>query len=227
MKFLLYALILSFVLAGQASAKTLYPLLSVDMKSANDDSVSIAVQLFSYGANGIFISVDGKTIGKVVVMETDPKFRMKRYLANWDNNKGQFGCVLQHRLDPKEDGKPKASFFQLNWDGMSYSSKLYNILPAEELIAKRDVLVSCTFAEKPGGLNHGDLAFLLFPLPVEYYEPEPEVRYTNNDTNLNTGATSARFHVRSTIPTEHILTYIRASTLNMQVTVASDTPFSE
>lgn len=200
------------------------PVFRLSLFSKDDPERKVAVELYSLGADGLFIRLDGKTKGKVNVIENDPKFVFKRYLADWNNQSQLFQFTLQHRIEGNDD---ENGLIALNWkmsaNGEKFASDSPEVKIFPEVDAEKHTLIlKAIFAEKPGGLGNHELGRLLYPLPVEPYDPKEKVEFLN-DKVTGERYYSAKIRVVSCIPTEHILAYIRGSALAVEVNVAKDT----
>jgi len=227
----LFVFLTAVALCAQAQADTkVNTVFSVNLESKADPSKTITIELYSAGVDGLFVRVDGKAIGKVAVIDVDPKFRFKRYFATvwedgsgklWSDDRSEFGFSLEHETKLK-DGVVESSHWKLNFSGEKYAAAKPKITTFPQAAStKHMVLMQANFWDKAGGLRLSDLSSLFYPLPIEPYDTPGKV---TRREDLETGLTlvNAKFSVTSRIPTEHILAYIRATTLTTGVSVAFD-----
>lgn len=202
-----------------------FPLFQVTLKSVKTPAKSATVELYSLGADGIFARVNGSTVGKVAIIESDPKFVFKHYRAGWDGQKFRF--ILRHNVRQSNNGKGVlATGWELTYGNAKYQAREPKVkLFPQAGKSKRKVLMLVTFEEKPGGMKLSDLELLLYPLPITPYDkPSDSVTYVEKDRVTGTRMSSARFSVTSPVPTEHVLAYLRGAILTNRISVASDTP---
>lgn len=198
----------AYVLHANASNEP-FLIFSVSLQGVDDSDVKVVVELVSLGANGLFLRVDGKSVGKVAVIDTDNKVRFKFYRADWSHHDGEFRCILQHEMRSSSEGV-KALNWKLTCDGKVYATEnaAARLLP-QATIEKHMIPVKTVFSDKPGGLQSGDLKFLLYPLPVA---SDGEGRYFEDSI---TGVRMQEYTlcIDIKIPTSHMLAYIRSTTL--------------
>lgn len=147
------------------------------------------------------------------------KFRFKRYFATvFDQGNEKYGFALEHETWKKQN-RIEVTNWQLTYLGKKFTAKTPNVKTfsqADTKKKKRTIYGTTIFAEKPGGMKLGDLASLLYPLPIEIHDPpEEDVRYFK-DAETGVRMTSARFSITSHIPIEHIRAYIRGTTLTVR-----------
>jgi len=223
---ILLAALSVLILSAQAQAGSeAYAIFSVALKSVSEPVKNITVEVYSMGGDGLFVRVDSKTVGKLAIIETDPKFVFKRYLAKWDQVTKKFGFSLEHRTVSGQDGdQVEVSGWKLTYLKKRFIAENPKVITFPKADSKvHKVFMKTIFAEKPGGMKLGDIANLLYPLPVEPYDhPSDSVDYFD-DAVTGVRMTSARFSVTSHIPTKHILAYVRGTTLTVRAGLATDT----
>lgn len=207
--------------AGSVQAQSQgYLLFSLEMQAKAEPSKKISVELYSLGADGVFLWIDGKAVGKVDVIAADDKFTEKRYSAGWKATGERFACVLKHRTK-REEQAVAASDWSLIWDKEEYVGQSAQAFPKAGS-NRQKVVARVTFFTKPGGLVMANLKSLLYPLPIEPYLPEEKVEPVTDASGTELYA--ARISITSAVPTEHLLAYIRATSLTFQVDVFQDEP---
>lgn len=202
-----------------------FPIFRVSLVLESDQERKAEVELYSLAADGLFLRIDGETVGKVGIIETDPKFVSKRYLAGWPQMVEQFRFALRHDTGPKatETGI-EGTRWELSDDDRRFAAATkpeINIFPDANL-KEHQVILKTIFAEKHGGLRYHDLSSLLYPLPITPYLPPNESIQYFYDAVTGTRMVAAEFAVVSRIPTEYIIAYIRGTSLTVRVEVKED-----
>jgi len=186
----------------------LHPVFQVPLISENNQQKEIIVEVYSSGADGLFVRMNGKTVDRIVVIETDSKFTSKRYLAGWDQGPQRFRFVLQHRVWGDQSSL-KATRWEMFLDGNKFTASEPKVTVFPKAESQRHTLhVKTIFAENPGGITN--LPALLYPLPITPYRSEERsgaIRYFHDDLS-GVRRVAVKFSITSRIPTEHILAYI-------------------
>ena len=216
---------MSNVLSSNVEAWEAITVLSVELNADDGSGQKIVTELYCTGHGGLFIKVDGKMLGKVVLVDVDQKVDTKYYLANWSEYDKEFEIILEHRFLQRMEGQEvPTKNWKLNWDKRSFSAESPDVkLFPDVSEPKHTMQILVGFGEKYGG---GDIEYnipeILFPLPISFNKYCDGKVHSRHDSNAGREVQGGKFLVSSKIPSDHIASYLRANRIVSSVTIGSD-----